>query len=74
MRELTTADQVFEELGGVTSVSNLLNCSVTRVSNWKVAGKFPSKMFVAMQSALHERSLTAPPSLWGMASQTENAA
>ena len=67
MRNLTTASEVFEELGGVTKVAEIVGCKYNTASNWKSFNRFPARTFLAIQSALDERDLRADPELWGMA-------
>jgi hypothetical protein len=67
-RELTTAAEVFEALGGVGNVAGLTGRKYGAAHNWKAFGKFPADTFVVMQGALEAAECTAPAALWGMVS------
>lgn len=69
---LQTADAVIEALGGSKAVQGLTGAKSKQVvSNWKVAGAFPRKTYVAVTAALKARGLAAPSSLWGMLEAAE---
>jgi hypothetical protein len=74
MRELTSTSEVFDELGGLTAVAELVGLEDTKpggrgykaASNWKSSRAFPSRVYLVMTAALAERGFIASPSLWGM--------
>lgn len=65
-QELTSADSVFDALGGVGGVMEITGARYKTVHMWKSAKSFPSDTYVLMTSALEQRGLTAVPDLWGM--------
>lgn len=75
MDHLTSAEQVFEALGGITAVAALTNRKYTAAHNWRAFGRFPTNTYLVMTEALAAQGKTAPASLWGMAAaQPERAA
>lgn len=67
LRQLTSAPEIIDELGGPTAVAKLTNRKAPQVvSNWRAANSFPSNTFLAITMALRERNVSAPPTLWGM--------
>lgn len=71
LRELTTAAEVFDALGGVGNVAALTGRKYGAAFNWKSFGKFPADTFVVMQGALEAAECAAPAALWGMVSVAE---
>lgn len=63
-KQLETADDVIDALGGNRAVEALTDSSPQTVSNWRNFGRFPSNMFVRMTAALAKQGLSAPVSLW----------
>jgi hypothetical protein len=64
---LCTVEEVVDALGGNLGVAAITGVKHTSsVSNWKKFGKFPAKTHKVLQEALHERSMKAPDTLWGM--------
>lgn len=66
MRELTTAAEVIEALGGIAAVAGLTNSGYRAAANWKSFNAFPPKTYVALTEALRARDCTAPDALWAM--------
>lgn len=69
-RELQTALEVVEALGGIAAVGRRF-CPESRdpykaVYAWVQAGDFPPKLYVAMTAALAGVKCSAPPKLWRM--------
>jgi hypothetical protein len=62
---------VIEALGGTKAVAELTGRTYPAAFNWRYS-KFPANTYLAIQSALKERGLEAPPELWGM-TQSEDA-
>ena len=65
MKELLTANEIVEVLGGTNAVSDLVGSRPSAVSNWRRMG-FPPKTFIALQAALAEKGFSADPSIWKM--------
>ena len=65
MKELTTASEVIDALGGPAAVSRLLGTSTNAVCNWRVRG-LPPETFLALSEALKGKELYAMPGLWRM--------
>lgn len=64
--ELATAEDVIVELGGVPCLAELMGADYKAAYAWKLAGKFPSKTFLAMTRELERRGKSAPAALWSM--------
>ena len=71
---LTTADQVFDALGGNPGVAELTAGKPTQISNWRSEGSFPPKTYCVMRDALRARRKKAPDHLWRMISAPASAA
>lgn len=65
-QELTSADAVFDALGGVDGLMGLTGARYKTVHMWKAAKSFPSSTYVLMTSELERRGYGADPSFWGM--------
>jgi hypothetical protein len=63
--ELKTKEEVLEALGGDHGAAALTGSDYKNVETWKRARTFPSRYFLVMTFALHQRGYTAPPELWG---------
>lgn len=73
-KQLQSAADVIEALGGLTAVAELTASQYKAVANWKAFNAFPPKTYVAMIAALRRAGRSAPASLWGMVSaQAESA-
>lgn len=66
LRKLKSAGEIFDALGGVQAVADLMSTGYRAAFNWKAGGAFPPKTYVAMVEALRKCGCTAPASLWGM--------
>lgn len=67
MRQLQTASEVIEALGGTGVTARLTGRRYDQaVSNWKATGKLPADTYLVLRQALKDRDLTAPAKLWGM--------
>jgi hypothetical protein len=67
MRQLQTASDVIDALGGTAATARLTGRRYdTAVSNWRATGRLPPDTFVVITKALKDRDKTAPLSLWGM--------
>jgi hypothetical protein len=66
LKPLKTVADVFEALGGNGGLEGITGSKPSAISMWKKAGKFPSKTYLAMTTALHAKGKAAPASLWGM--------
>jgi len=67
LTELHTAGAVIDALGGTGATARLVGKTPQHVSNWRADNRLPSYTFLVLTAALKERSHTAPPSLWGIA-------
>jgi hypothetical protein len=68
VKQLTTIEDVFSELGGVRAVAELTNRTVNpTVAMWKVRKTFPTNTYAVMKAALRAKGLDAPDSFWNMA-------
>lgn len=65
-RELLTAGQVIDALGGTAATARLTGRKDQHVSNWRASGRLPADTFLILQGELRERQLVAPPSVWGI--------
>lgn len=66
-RDLKTAEDVIDALGGLPALAKLTGRKDSGVPwNWKAAGRFPPNTFLLMQGALRARGYRAPAELWGM--------
>lgn len=66
VRELQTAGDVIDELGGTGATARLTGRKDQHVSNWRAAGKLPAKTFLILKAELNARGVDAPSSLWGI--------
>jgi hypothetical protein len=65
-KNLQSAAEVIDELGGIAAVAALIGTTYRAAANWKSFNAFPPKTFIALTSALEAKGLCAPASLWGM--------
>jgi hypothetical protein len=65
-RNLRTAGDVIDALGGTAATARLTGRKDQHVSNWRAAGKLPAKTFLSLSGELETRGLNASPSLWGI--------
>lgn len=66
LKQLTTANEVIDALGGTSKVAALTESAATRVSNWRVRNKLPPETFIVMTDKLGRDGMSAPPELWGI--------
>jgi hypothetical protein len=67
MRNLKTAKEVVERLGGLPRVAKLAETDIPTAKNWPGRAKsFPASTYVVMQRALRRRGARAPARLWNM--------
>ncbi len=66
VRELQTAGDVIDELGGTAATARLTGRKDQHVSNWRKAGKLPAKTFLVLKAELSVRGVDAPSMLWGI--------
>jgi hypothetical protein len=66
-KQIKTADEVIDRLGGNSAVASLFapqdRVTPNAVGNWRVRG-LPPETFVALSKALNAKGFYAPPSLW----------
>lgn len=65
-RNLQTAGDVIDALGGTAATARLTGRRDQHVSNWRAAGKLPAKTFLILKGELKSRGLQAAPELWGI--------
>lgn len=65
-RELQTAGDVIDALGGTAETARLTKRKSQHVSNWRAAGRLPADTFLIMLAELRERDCNASPKLWGI--------
>ena len=65
-RELASAADVIEALGGISAVAKLTKSGYRAAANWKSFNAFPPRTYVAMKIALTRLGHSAPPELWRM--------
>ena len=73
MRELQTAREVIEALGGAAATRALTGKTPQHIWNWKSAGRFPAETYLIMSNELGRQGVKAPATLWGIA-EPERAA
>ncbi len=66
-KEVQTASEVIDAVGGTGATARLTNKSNQAVSNWRATGKLPADTFYALTTELERLDIAAPPSIWGMA-------
>ena len=64
-RNLNTADEVIDALGGTGKVAVLTGRPIAAVSNWRKRG-LPAETFVVLTGALLAIGCRAPVELWSM--------
>lgn len=65
-RELQTASEVIDRLGGTAATARLTGRRDQHVSNWRRSGRLPADTFLVMKVELRGRGCTAPAKLWGI--------
>jgi hypothetical protein len=65
-RELQTAGQVIDQLGGTAATARLTGRKDQHVTNWRRSGRLPADTFLIMMAELRDRDCNAAPSLWGI--------
>jgi hypothetical protein len=67
MARLDTTAEVIEALGGIPSLAELADASITGVYNWRANDRFPADTYLLIQNELWElHGQTAPDRLWPM--------
>lgn len=61
-----TVDQVINTVGGTAAAARLVRASPASVSNWRAAGRLPSRTFLIFREALAALGATAPAALWSI--------
>jgi len=65
-RELHSARQIVNALGGIKDVAELTGVRVKAVYHWLYVNQFPSHTYVTMQIELYRLQYFAWPHLWKM--------
>lgn len=66
MRELQTAKDVIDVIGGTGATARLNGRKSNHVVNWRNAGRFPADTYLVMKQQIEAQGFTAPASLWGI--------
>jgi hypothetical protein len=66
MKQLRSASEVIDALGGTTATAQLIGRKPQHVSNWRASGRLPAFTFLLLTAELENLGMTAPPSLWGI--------
>lgn len=76
MTKLLTTDDVIRALGGTSALGRIVGRTPQSVNHWRGSerGKFPPWTILIIQSALKEKGLTAPASLWGIPEKLRRSA
>lgn len=65
MRQIESAREVVERLGGIKAVAALTGRKTTTVSAWQAKfGSFPSETYSLMRDELAKLGYSAPRTLW----------
>ncbi len=72
-RELQTAGEVIDALGGTAATARIVGRKDQHVSNWRASGRLPADTFLILQAEMRERSLAAPPAIWGIREPMDGA-
>lgn len=70
-RELTTKAEVLDALGGDHAVAALIGSYYKNVEGFRRAKTIPSRYFLVMAFALHQKGFAAKPELWGQVTPAE---
>lgn len=65
-RELQSASEVIDALGGTAATARLTDRRAQHVSNWRKTGRLPPDTFLVLKTELNERNCRASPELWGI--------
>ena len=71
IRDLQTAGDVIEALGGAAATARLTGKKSQHIWNWKKANRFPPHTFLILSAELERLGCTAAPSLWGITERAE---
>ncbi len=63
---LTSAEQIFDALGGASAIAEMTGATPKAVTNWKYFNAFPSRTYLVLTVELRKRGKRAPASLWKM--------
>ena len=66
MTQLSTFEEVFEELGKVPGLVDLTGANPKAVGAWQTHRRFPWKMYPTITGALSDRGKSAPTGIWGL--------
>lgn len=65
-RNLQTANDVIDALGGTAATARLTGRRGSHVSNWRKSGRLPAQTFLVLKHELTSRDCSASPELWGI--------
>jgi len=66
VRELQTASDVIDALGGTAATARLTDRRDQHISNWRKTGRLPANTFLILTGKLQEIDCAASPELWGI--------
>lgn len=66
VRELQTAGEVIDALGGTAATARKTGRKDQHVSNWRAAGRLPADTFLILSEELKTVECCAPPRVWGI--------
>lgn len=64
-RDLQTAGEVIDALGGTTATAEITGRKAQHVSNWRASHRLPANTFFILRDELAKAGKTARPELWG---------
>lgn len=74
IRELHSAGDVIDALGGSTAVARLTGREGSQAaSNWRASNSFPANTFIVLTDALARQGYSAPQALWRMVEPVQAA-
>lgn len=66
MKNLKTASDVVDALGGPTAAGRLCGVTTQAAWNWTATGKLPAVTYLIIRRELLKQKASAPIDLWGM--------
>lgn len=66
VKQLNTVEEVISELGADVVKELTKRDSASAVPMWKNRKRFPATTYTILKTALQERGMSAPDTLWGM--------
>jgi hypothetical protein len=63
---LDSVESIVMTLGGYTAAGRIFGVRPQDTYNWVMAGKFPTRTYLAFEEILRELGFDPQPELWGM--------